>query len=333
MSRKNRQLERIGQILIPYEKASEGPSWVLIVVFMVIFWPVGLGLLGSKVFSMIESARLKRFRSCAAIVGNRAQVDVRELSSKLGRPVQDVMRDLDTMISRGYMGNRAYLDHSTGMLVMDTIETEFAEEPVREQAPQPQPVIGTGEARVREVPRQPVREVDLRKKPAGQTAGVDLTKKKDTGTRGAAGPEDFEAVLRHIREVNSRIEDPGVSASIDRIGNLTSDIFRVVQQKPERTGEVRKFMNYYLPVTMGLLEDYALMEKQSYQGKNIRESRNKIEVLLEKLIVAFEKQLDQLFQTDALDVEADIKVLETMMAKDGLTVPKGMDLHRVMEDH
>jgi len=88
-------------------------------------------------------------------------------------------------------------------------------------------------------------------------------------------------------------------------------------------------MNYYLPTTFKLLKSYSLMEKQSYQGENIVASRKKIEDILDSLITAFEQQQDRLFRTEALDVEADIQVLETMMAKDGLVTPKGMDLRSV----
>ena len=78
-------------------------------------------------------------------------------------------------------------------------------------------------------------------------------------------------------------------------------------------------MNYYLPTTLKLLKSYSLMEKQSYQGETIQQSRKKIEDVLATLVHAFEQQQDKLFQSDALDVETDISVLETMMASDGLT--------------
>ena len=78
--------------------------------------------------------------------------------------------------------------------------------------------------------------------------------------------------------------------------------------------------------TFKLLKSYSLMEKQSYQGENIVASRKKIEDILDSLITAFEQQQDRLFRTEAMDVEADIQVLETMMAKDGLVTPKGLDL-------
>ena len=77
-------------------------------------------------------------------------------------------------------------------------------------------------------------------------------------------------------------------------------------------------MNYYLPTTLKLLKSYSLMEKQSYQGEHIVASRKKIEESLDLLIHGFEQQQDRLFRTEALDVETDISVLETMMASDGL---------------
>ena len=78
-------------------------------------------------------------------------------------------------------------------------------------------------------------------------------------------------------------------------------------------------MNYYLPTTLKLLKSYDLLEDQSYQSESIVSSRKKIEGVLDTLIQAYEKQLENLFKDDALDIATDIDVLETMMAGDGLT--------------
>ena len=77
-------------------------------------------------------------------------------------------------------------------------------------------------------------------------------------------------------------------------------------------------MNYYLPTTLKLLESYSLMEKQSYQGENIRASRRGIEDALGKVVTAIEQQQDRLFRSEKLDVEAEIQVLEKMMESDSL---------------
>ena len=44
--------------------------------------------------------------------------------------------------------------------------------------------------------------------------------------------------------------------------------------------------------------------------------------MLDKVIVAFQKQLDSLFESDVVDITADIQVMEQMMASQGLTDKK-----------
>lgn len=125
------------------------------------------------------------------------------------------------------------------------------------------------------------------------------------------------AVLMKIRALNDAIDDAAVSERIERIEALTASIFDTVRQRPERADDARRFVNYYLPTTLRLLETYRLMEGQSYQGQTIRESRGKIEDALDQLVSAIEQQQDRLFRSEALDVEAEIQVLETMMRSDG----------------
>ena len=125
-------------------------------------------------------------------------------------------------------------------------------------------------------------------------------------------------VILEIRRLNDDIDDAAVSAQIERIEKATAGILRTIDARPERAPEARRFMNYYLPTTMKLLESYRLMEDQSYQGENIRESRRSIEAVLEKLATAAERQQDRLYRAEAMDVETDIEVLETMMRADGL---------------
>ena len=138
------------------------------------------------------------------------------------------------------------------------------------------------------------------------------------------GNEAFNAKIREIRQLNERIDDKAVSDKIDRIEALTADIFQIIADHPERADEIRRFISYYLPTTFKLLESYSLMEKQRYQGESIRASRAQIEAVLDRIIVAIERQQDKLFQSDALDVETDISVLKTMMSADGLTGDDGL---------
>ena len=78
-------------------------------------------------------------------------------------------------------------------------------------------------------------------------------------------------------------------------------------------------MDYYLPMTVKLLNAYAEMDAQSVQGENILSAKQEIEETLDTLNLAFEKLMDDLFEDTALDVSSDISVLHTLLAQEGLT--------------
>ena len=78
-------------------------------------------------------------------------------------------------------------------------------------------------------------------------------------------------------------------------------------------------MSYYLPTTIKLLEQYVVLQNQGMRMGNIDDGMKRIEDMLDKVIVAFQKQLDSLFEADVVDITADIQVMEQMMASQGLT--------------
>lgn len=130
---------------------------------------------------------------------------------------------------------------------------------------------------------------------------------------------EYRQTLLEIRALSIVIDDEAVSAKIDRIEQITSAIFEIVRAKPERREEIQTFLEYYLPTTLKLLRHYSRLERQTVEGENILDSRAKIEGILSKLVSGFEKQLDLLFHSDAIDITSDVKVLEKMMQMDGLS--------------
>ena len=129
---------------------------------------------------------------------------------------------------------------------------------------------------------------------------------------------DDDAVLAEIRRVNDAIADETMSRKIDRIGEITSKIFAYQKQNPGKDTQLRSFLSYYLPTTLKILRAYAQMEAQGIEGENIRSAKARIEGMMDKVVEGFEKQLDRLFQNDAMDITTDVEVLERMLDKDGL---------------
>ena len=128
--------------------------------------------------------------------------------------------------------------------------------------------------------------------------------------------------IADIRRLNDEIPDERISAQIDLIERLTAQIFDCVRKNPKKLSQIRQFLNYYLPTTIKLMEQYVTLQNQSLKTENITEGMQKIEDLLDKVIVAFQRQLDALFESDVVDITADIRVMEQMMASEGLTNKK-----------
>lgn len=137
-----------------------------------------------------------------------------------------------------------------------------------------------------------------------------------------AEPEDLYASLQQqLRRANDAIPDPVMTAKISRLEELSARIFALAKKDPDKKAQLQKFMDYYLPTALKLLNTYAQLSAQDVQGENITDARQSIERSMDLLITAFENQLDKLFQSDALDVSADVAALEGMLNLDGLTGP------------
>lgn len=143
--------------------------------------------------------------------------------------------------------------------------------------------------------------------------------KKAATAEKPAGESQYQAILRQLREVNDAIPGEEMSAKIDRLEAITAKIFTAAEKDPEKLPKMRRFMDYYLPTALKLLNAYSQFDSQGGDGEVIRQSKQKIEQTMDVLVEGFEAQLDNLFADDALDVEADIRVLQNMMAQDGLS--------------
>ena len=129
--------------------------------------------------------------------------------------------------------------------------------------------------------------------------------------------EGYDAILRNIRELNDRIADEQLSAQIDRIEEVSRQIFREVERNPEKEKQISVLMNYYLPTTQKLLDSYATFEEAGVDGQKTAQAKERIETTMERIVHGFEKQLDELYSSDVLDVETDIRVMENMLRRDG----------------
>ena len=141
-----------------------------------------------------------------------------------------------------------------------------------------------------------------------------------------AAENEYDRILRDIRRANDEIADPALSAKIRRLEDVTAGIFQAVQADPSKRSRIDTFLNYYLPTTQKLLDSYARFESAGVEGENLRQAKARIEKTMDSIVAGFEHQLDQLYKDDAMDVDSDIRVMETMLHRDTASVEQDFGL-------
>lgn len=148
---------------------------------------------------------------------------------------------------------------------------------------------------------------------------ANATAKKENVTPKEAN-EDYAGALRAIRSANDRIADPVLSEKIDHLETVAGKIFREVEEHPEKQQQAATFLNYYLPTTLKLLDSYAKFEEAGIEGENLSRAQERIEETMDALIKGFDKQLDDLYRNEAMDIDSDIRVMENMLRRDTASV-------------
>ena len=155
---------------------------------------------------------------------------------------------------------------------------------------------------------------------AAATAYFDRTRQqKEEQEQSQVQPEAAEGytgILRQIRQLNDRIADETLSIKIDRIERVSGRIFKAIEDDPGKKDAAGTFLNYYLPTTLKLLENYADFEEAGVSGENLSQAKSRIAATMDNIVAGFEHQLDELYRTDAMDVDSDIRVMETMLRRD-----------------
>ena len=124
--------------------------------------------------------------------------------------------------------------------------------------------------------------------------------------------------VSEMRRLNDSIEDEKISAQIDHLEEVTGKIIDQVVAAPKKLPQIRRFLDYYLPTTLKILNAYDRMDSAGIAGDNITATKAKVETMMETITVAFDKQLDSLFGDEAMDISTDITVMEQLLKQQGL---------------
>lgn len=231
---------------------------------------------------------LKRYAQYLSIIGNKDAMELSSIANKTGYKLKRVEKDISKMIEKGYFGQTAYINKELGYFF---VSSQADEELVKAKADA-------------------------------------MTKAKEAASKEAMkqNANIYEQLIYQIRDVNNRIPGEVMTGKITQLENITKHIFDIVQSDPNKRPKIDRFMSYYLPTTLKLLDHYAQIDSTKIEGENITQSKKSIESAMDSIVDGFQRQLDDLYKTEVLDIETDIDVLKQMMANDNKNKKSDFDI-------
>ncbi len=232
--------------------------------------------------------RLGRFQKYIKTLGDHTYCNFQKLALAVGKPEKFVKKDVGRMIDRGWFLEGHVDAQETCLITSNETYQQYQETQ---------------------------KQLELRRQEADSR--IQLEENMDPQAQDVL--KKGNEFLTKIRRSNDAIPGAEVSAKISRMELIVQKIFERAGEHPEVIPDLRKMMDYYLPMTVKLLDAYEDMDRQPIQGENISAAKREIEDTIDTLDVAFEKLLDSIFRDTAWDVSADISVLHTILAQEGLT--------------
>ncbi|MDD7219080.1 MAG: 5-bromo-4-chloroindolyl phosphate hydrolysis family protein [Clostridia bacterium] len=257
--------------------------------FMGVGAAAGAGLL---ITGLRKLGQLGRFQKYIKTLGRHTYCNFDQLAQATGKSLKFVKKDIKSMISGGWFLQGHTDDQETCLITSDETYRQYMQT-----------------SKALEQRRKEEEKAKEQQEKSWRTVSPQVQDILDKGNE----------FLDRIRKSNDAIPGEEISAKISRMELIVQKIFERARNHPEVIPDLKKMMDYYLPMTVKLLSAYEDMDRQPVQGDNIQSSKKEIEDTLDTLNQAFEKLLDSMFQDTAWDISSDISVLHTMLAQEGLT--------------
>lgn len=120
-----------------------------------------------------------------------------------------------------------------------------------------------------------------------------------------------------IYSMINKVENKDLQKDIAELHETASKIIDTISKKPEKFSKATTFFDYYLPVTLKILIKYDDIENQELENEEILKFMKNTENMISKIEKAFKVQLANLYQSDIIDTDAEIKVFDQMLNAEG----------------
>ena len=157
--------------------------------------------------------------------------------------------------------------------------------------------------------------------PSEQTVSFDksnLTKQTGSDGKETSVISQWNQYVHNLKQLKDDVNNDQIIDVIIHIETISRQVLEFVEAHPKHTAKLVKFMEYYFPTTIKLLENYVSFSQKPVISENVKEMLEKISQGLVGIEKAFEQLLDNLYSDKVMDIDAEVALLQQTMAIEGL---------------
>lgn len=222
-------------------------------------------------------------------LGHNTVIPIRDLASSVQKSEEDTIKELMYMMSKGYF-KQARIVENNSLFLLDIPTFKL----YKNQKNQMQNLSHEENKKI------------------AQDASTKTNKDK--------AEEIIKITSKEITSINldiSRIKNRNFLEKVIEIKKTIENITNIIKRYPEKAYVLDKFIEYYLPTTVKLIDAYTEYEIMESNDSKIKNSLAEIESSIEIINEAFEKIQLELMEDRTMDIKTDIDTMKILLNQEG----------------
>ena len=247
-----------------------------------------MGVFSWKKFKEIDMIS-KDYTRFLRELGHNTVIPIRDLASSVQKSEEDTIKELMYMMNKGYF-KQARIVENDSLFLLDI------------------PTFKLYKDQKNQMPNLSYEEKKQIENDAHKNVNIEKAE------------NIIQIASKEINSINldiSRIKSRSFLEKVIEIKKNIENIVNIIKRYPDKAYALDKFMDYYLPTTVKLIDAYAEYEIIESKDPKIKNSLFEIESSIETINQAFGKIQLELMEDRTMDIKTDIDTMKLLLNQEG----------------
>ena len=247
-----------------------------------------MGVFSWKKFKEIDMIS-KDYTRFLRELGHNTVIPIRDLASAVQKSEEDTIKELMYMMNKGYF-KQARIVENDSLFLLDI------------------PTFKLYKDQKNQMPNLSYEEKKQIENDAHKNVNIEKAE------------NIIQIASKEINSINldiSRIKSRSFLEKVIEIKKNIENIVNIIKRYPDKAYALDKFMDYYLPTTVKLIDAYAEYEIIESKDPKIKNSLFEIESSIETINQAFGKIQLELMEDRTMDIKTDIDTMKILLNQEG----------------